>query len=175
MRLCAKHKQIVIESQRPNNIFQQNKKEIQVVFIESKMNKSSQQKSFDVSEAYTIDGIHTEILLHKFVNKYLLIITQYEKLNNVFVACNDIALSGIVQNRSLNIKHQFGMTSDEIECGIRFLLNNIKLPNFDRDLDVVVCLGLKEYNGKILKQVTGVLNQLETKNHPNHPTALNTC
>lgn len=118
------------------------------------------QKPFAHSEAYEIDGIHTEILLHKFTNQYLLVITQYEKLNNVFIACNDIALSGIVNSRSLTVKHQFGLDTDEIECSIRYLLNNIQLPNFDKDMDVVVCLGLKEYNGKILKQISSVLNGL---------------
>lgn len=120
----------------------------------------SSQKVFAHSEAYNINGVHTEILLHKFTNKYLLFVTQYEKLNNIFIACNDIALSGIVKNRSMTIKHQFGMTTDEIECGIRFLLTNIQLPNFDKDMEVVVCLGLKEYNGKILKQITGILSRL---------------
>lgn len=118
------------------------------------------QKAFAHSEAYNIDGVHTEIVLHKFTNRYLLIVTQYEKLNNIFVACNDTAVSGVVRNRSLNIKHQFGMTTDEIECGIQFLLTNIQLPNFDKDMEVVVCLGLKEYNGKILRQITSVLNRL---------------
>lgn len=125
-----------------------------------KMSPATTQKPFAHSEAYKINGVHTEIVLHKFTNKYLLIITQYDKLNNVFVACNDVALTGVVKNRELNVKHQFGMTTDEVECGIRFLLTNMQLPNFDRDMEVVVCLGLKEYNGKILKQITSVLSRL---------------
>lgn len=127
------------------------------------MSGTAAQKPFDHSEAYEINGIHTEFLLHKFTNRYLLIITQYEKLNNIFIACNDVALSGIVNSRSLNVKHQFGLTTDEIESGIRFLLNNIQLPGFDKDMEVVVCLGLKEYNGKILKQILKVLNGLGQK------------
>lgn len=118
------------------------------------------QKPFALSEAYKINGIHTEILLHKFINRYLIIITQYEKLNNVFIACNDVALTGVINNRSLNVKNQFGMTTDEIECGIRFLLTNMELPGFDKDMEVVICLGLKEYNGKILKQMTNLLSRL---------------
>lgn len=118
------------------------------------------QKPFAHSEAYNIDGVHTEIVLHKFTNKYLLIITQYEKLNNIFVACNDAAVNGVIRNQSLDVKHKFGMTTDEIECGIRFLLTNIQLPNFDKNMEVVVCLGLKEYNGKILRQIASVLNRL---------------
>lgn len=124
------------------------------------MSSATAQKAFAHSEAYEINGVHTEILLHKFTNRYLLIITQYEKLNNVFTTCNDVALSGVVKSRSLSIKHQFGMTTDEIESGIRFLLTNIQRPDFDKDLEVVVCLGLKEYNGKILKQIVNIVNQL---------------
>lgn len=124
------------------------------------MSSATAQKAFAYSEAYEINGVHTEILLHKFTNRYLLIITQYEKLNNVFTTCNDVALSGVVKSRSLSIKHQFGMTTDEIESGIRFLLTNIQRPDFDKDLEVVVCLGLKKYNGKILKQIVNIVNQL---------------
>lgn len=124
------------------------------------MTSTAGQKTFAHSEAYKINGIHTEILLHKFTNRYLLIITQYEKLNNVFIAYNDVALSAVVKSRSLNIKHQFGMTTDEIESGIRFLLTNIQRSDFDKDMEVVVCLGLKEYNGTILKQITSILNRL---------------
>lgn len=125
------------------------------------MSRTVARNPFAHSEAYEINGIHTEFLLHKFTNRYLLIITQYEKLNNIFIACNDIALSGVLNSsRSLNVNHQFGLTTDEIESGIRFLLNNIQLPNFDKDMEVVVCLGLKEYNGKILKQILSILNRL---------------
>lgn len=124
------------------------------------MNSTASQTPFAYSEAYKINGVHTEIILHKFANKYMLIITQYEKLNNIFTACNDVAVSGVAKDRYVNVKNKFGMTTDEIECGIRFLLTNIELPNFDKDMEVVVCLGLKEYNGKILKQIGSVLNRL---------------
>lgn len=121
-------------------------------------------KAFDYSEAYKINGVHTEFIVHKFSDRYLLIITQYEKLNNIFTVCNDVALTGIVKNRSLSISQKFGVSSDEVECGIRFLLTNMELPNFDKDMKVIVCLGLKEYNGKILKQITSVLNRLGQTN-----------
>lgn len=124
------------------------------------MSRTVARSPFAHSEAYEINGVHTEILLHKFTNRYLLIITQYEKLNNIFIACNDIALSGVVNSRALSVNHQFGLDTDEIESGIRFLLNNIQLPDFDKDMEVVVCLGLKEYNGKILKQILSILNRL---------------
>lgn len=124
------------------------------------MSSTAAQKAFAHSEAYNINGIHTEIVLHKFANRNLLFITQYEKLNNVFIACNDLSLAGIVKNRALTIKNQFGMTTDEIECCIRYLLINMQLPNFDKDMEVVVCLGLKKFNGKILRQIAGILTRL---------------
>lgn len=120
------------------------------------------QKPFAFSEAYEINGTHTEIILHKFVNKYFLIVTQYEKLNNVFSAAKDFSVSGDVRDQSFEIKHNFGMTSDDIECGIRFLLTNIQSPHFrfDSNMNVSVCLGLKEYNSKFLKQIISVINRL---------------
>lgn len=124
------------------------------------MAEVSKQNSFAFSEAYEINGVHTEIVLHKFSNRHLLIVTQYEKLNNIFIACNDISIAGVVKNQSLDIRHQFGMTTDEIECSIRFLLSNIQSPHINKDIEIIVCLGLKEYNGKFLKQIASVLNRL---------------
>lgn len=123
--------------------------------------------AFDFTDAYSINGVHTEVLLHKFTNKCLLFITQYEKLNNVFVACNDIAFSGMVQNRMLNVKHLFGTTSDEIECGIRFLLTKSTFAaSFRNDLEIVVCLGLKEYGPAVLKLIKEVLDSIGQKKTP---------
>lgn len=120
--------------------------------------------AFDVSEAYIINGIHTEILWHKFANKCLLFITQYEKLNNVYVASKDMAFSGVLINHSLTIKHLFGTSSDEIDCGVRYLLSKSKLvPTIQNDLEIVVCLGLKEYNPAIVKQITGALDTIAQK------------
>lgn len=124
------------------------------------MTDISKPSLFTFSEAYEINGVHTEIVLHKFTNRHLLIVTQYGKLNNVFTACNDVSIAGVVRNQSLDIKHQFGMTTDEIECGIRFLLSNVQTPHFIKDREVVICLGLKEYNGNTLKQIAGALNRL---------------
>lgn len=118
------------------------------------------ERPFAITQAYEINGVHTEIVLHKFVNRYLLIITQYEKLNNIFTAFNDFSVTGTMKNQSLDIKHQFGMATDEIECGIRFLLSKIQTSMLKNDLEVVICLGLKEYNGEILKQLADVINQL---------------
>lgn len=121
---------------------------------------SAVKPAFNYTEAYEINGIHTEIVFHTFANKHLLIITQYEKLNNLFVACNDVAFSGNMHSGSLDVKHQFGAATDEIECGVRFLLKRINPPGFNQSFNVVVCLGLKEYNGPVLRALEGILNKL---------------
>lgn len=116
--------------------------------------------AFDYAEAHKVNGLHTEIVLHRFANKYLLFITQFERLNNILVACNELSLNGIVRNNSLNVKHLFGTTNDEIECGVKFLLNKTSL-DLNNDVDIVICLGLKEYGPKILKQLKTLLDSID--------------
>lgn len=118
--------------------------------------------AFDYAEAHKVNGIHTEIVLHRFANKHLLFITQFERLNNILVACNELAFNGIMRSNSLNVKHLFGTTSDEIECGIKFLLSNTTL-DLNKDTDVVICLGLKEYGPKVLKQLKTLLDSIDKK------------
>lgn len=113
-------------------------------------------QAFDTIAAFEINGIHTDFVLHKFANKYMIIITQYEKIGNVFVASNDIAFTGVISNQSLNIKHRFGKITDEIECAISYLLTNLKLK-----LDVVICLSLKEYNRSIINEIQKILSNMK--------------
>lgn len=119
-------------------------------------NLTDDQKAFDTITVRTINGIHTSIVVHEFINKYMIIVTQYEKISNVFVACNDIAFTGLVSSQSLNVKHRFGKTSDEIECGINYLLSNLKF-----NKEIVICMALKEYNRAIITKVQQVLQSLK--------------
>lgn len=128
--------------------------------IQLNMDSFREESAFNKNAAFEINGHHTEILLHKFQNRFLLFITQYGKLNNIFSVSNDVAVSGFAQEDSFNITHKFGMTSDEIECSIKYLMNNIRLAGFDNRMEVVFCLGLKEYNGKILRAITEAVNML---------------
>lgn len=118
--------------------------------------------AFDYAEAHKVNGVHTEIVLHRFANKYLLFITQFERVNNILVACNEFTFNGIIKNSMLNVKYLFGTTSDEIECGIKFLLNKTTL-ELTKDVDVVICLGLKEYGPKVLKQLKALLDSIDKK------------
>lgn len=119
-----------------------------------------EEKAFHRNAAFDIEGHHTEILLHKFQNRYLLFVTQYEKINNIFTVSNDVAVSGFAQDDSFTIKHKFGATTDEIECGINAILKNVRLPGFDKQMEVVFCLGLKKYNFKVLQAISAALNTL---------------
>lgn len=38
------------------------------------------EKAYDFSEAFEIDGVHTEFVVQKFTNKILIVITQFGKI-----------------------------------------------------------------------------------------------
>lgn len=99
-----------------------------------------------------INNIHTDIACYKFVNKICLFITQYEKLNNIFVACKENIYNGTVNTQSLNIKHSFGTDTDEIESAVRYLINKIPALNTSIN-DVIISCGLKEINRNVLKSL----------------------
>lgn len=108
------------------------------------------------SQAYEINGIHTEFVLQPFDGKFLLIITQYEKITNFFVASKDveIAYAGADKNYFIDIKHLFGTTSDEIEFGIRNFMKKINKP-----VEIYFCLGLKHTTPDLIKQIQLVLDK----------------
>lgn len=113
----------------------------------------SSQSAFNKVTACTINSIHTDFVCHKFANKHLILVTQYEKIGNIFVASNEIAFSGIINSQSLCVNHKFGKTTDEIECAIQYLLSNLQLGSGGKDLDIVICLTLKEYSRAILTEI----------------------
>lgn len=119
-------------------------------------NTEEQNQAFHTITASVINGIHTDFVFHKFANKYFIIVTQYEKISNIFVASNDIALTGVISRQSLSVQHKFGKTSDEIECALQFLLTNLKL-----NLDVVISLTLKEYNRSVLYEIKKILENIK--------------
>ncbi len=113
------------------------------------------QKSFSIE----INGIQTDILLHRFINKILLIINQYEKINNVFVARNEHTFNGLVQNKSVDIQHKFGKDTDDIQSALMYLIPRVPVLR-NSELDMVVNIGLKEVNKNVLGTLEQVLNEL---------------
>lgn len=113
------------------------------------------QKSFSI----VINGIQTDILYHQFVNKILLFINQYEKINNIFVARNEHTFNGLVQNKSVDIQHKFGKDTDDIQSALMYLIPRVTVLK-DSELDLVVNIGLKEVNKNVLMTLEKVLNEL---------------
>lgn len=114
------------------------------------------EQAFDTIIAKEINGVHTDFVYHKFANKYFIVVTQYEKISNVFIASNENAVTGVISKRNFNVQHKFGKTSDEIECGIKYLVTSLQL-----DMDVVISLALKECNRAVLNEIKGFLENLK--------------
>lgn len=130
----------------------------QICYNYSEMTLSTEQ-AFQKSFSIEINGIRTDILFHQFINKVLLIINQYEKINNIFVARNEHTFNGLVQNKSVDIQHKFGKDTDDIQSALMYLIPRIPALR-DSELDLVVNIGLKEVNKNVLVTLEKVLNEL---------------
>lgn len=119
----------------------------------------STEPAFHQSLSVQIDGLQTYIVFHRFINKMLLIITQYEKINNIFVARNEHTFNGMVQNKSVDIQHKFGKDTDDIQSALMYLIPRIPVLR-DSEMDLVVNVGLKEVNKTVLGTLEKVLNEL---------------
>lgn len=119
----------------------------------------SKEQVFQKSFSIEINGIRTDILFHQFINKILLIINQYEKINNIFVARNEQTFSGFVQNKSVEIQHKFGKDTDDIQSALMYLIPRVPVLR-DSELDLVVNVGLKEINKQVLTTLENVLNEM---------------
>lgn len=106
-----------------------------------------------------INGLPTDIVYHHFVNKILLLINQYEKINNIFVTRNEQTFNGLVQNKSIDIQHKFGKDTDDIQSALMYLIPRVPVLR-DSELDLVVNIGLKEVNKNVLVALEKVLNEL---------------
>lgn len=116
-------------------------------------------KAFNHTINCLIDNKPTDFICHKFVNKYLLIITQYEKITNFFTVQKQVLLNAKSQN-SLVVSHNFGTDTDEIKAGIMFLLNDAEVWN-EEGKAVQISIGLKNINRNILLDVKKVLKQFD--------------
>ncbi|KAG4068370.1 hypothetical protein HA402_007890 [Bradysia odoriphaga] len=119
----------------------------------------STEPAFNKSFSVQINGLQTDIVFHQFINKMLLIITQYEKINNIFVARNEQTFNGLVQNKSVDIQHKFGKDTDDIQSALMYLIPRVPALR-DSEMDLVVNIGLKEVNKNVLGTLEKVLNEL---------------
>uniref|UniRef100_A0A182WF44 Uncharacterized protein n=1 Tax=Anopheles minimus TaxID=112268 RepID=A0A182WF44_9DIPT len=124
--------------------------------------------AFDHIETIVIEGQPTDIVYHRFANKLFLIITQHQKVANVYTvrshAHNDLsgedsATSGAPvdtgSNRIYTIKHTFGASSDEAEAAIRYLMNFMQ-----QSEEIVITLGLRQIDKATLDQIGAQLRMI---------------
>ncbi|XP_055593641.1 uncharacterized protein LOC129744908 [Uranotaenia lowii] len=116
---------------------------------------SATEKAFDYVETVNIGGQPTDIVYHRFANKSFLLVTQRQKITNVYTVRNQSSQEqangfegSAGNNRIYSIKHTFGAASDETEAAIRYLMNFI-----DLNEEIVITLGLEEINKKSLDTI----------------------
>jgi hypothetical protein len=71
--------------------------------------QSTQQKAFHHITEFEIDGVKTDLVCHRFVDRILLIITQYEKITNFYsVKSQTFNDDTINQAKIYDIRQKFG-------------------------------------------------------------------
>ncbi|XP_041781547.1 uncharacterized protein LOC121598581 [Anopheles merus] len=122
--------------------------------------------AFDHIETIVIEGQPTDIVYHRFANKLFLIITQHQKVANVYTvrshAHNDLSGDGPGgaagadgSNRIYTIKHTFGASSDEAEAAIRYLMSFLQQSD-----EIVITLGLRRIDKATLDQIGAQLRKI---------------
>ncbi|XP_052862371.1 uncharacterized protein LOC128269066 [Anopheles cruzii] len=136
---------------------------------------SASEQAFDRIETIDIGGQPTDIVFHRFADKLFLIITQYQKMANVYtvrshahsefpedgssrpaVPNGDAASTAAHGSRIYSIKHTFGASSDEAEAAIRYLMNFID----QHSTEIVITLALKRIDKATLDQIGGQLRKI---------------
>ncbi|XP_021706501.1 uncharacterized protein LOC110678186 [Aedes aegypti] len=121
----------------------------------------SSEKAFDYIETIQIGDHPTDIVYHRFANKSFLLITQRQKVTNVYTVRNQAGNepggggAELGSNRIYSIKHTFGAASDETEAAIRYLMNFIS-----KNDEIVITLGLKEIDKGSLDQIGAQLRKI---------------
>jgi len=101
------------------------------------------EKAYDFIQAFDINGIHTEFVAHKFVNKILIIITQFGKIANFYSVKNQVFNEVDRNTKVFDIQQKFGGPSIEIEGAVRYLMNFIG----NNPEEILICLALKNPDG----------------------------
>lgn len=113
---------------------------------------------FQSITAIELDGVHTDIVLHRFADKICLLVTQFERISSVFVVHANTLHNGTVKTFK-EIEHRFGTDTDEIQSAIRNLVTATPQLN-DAPVDIVVTLSLRKIDGRTVKQLEGALREL---------------
>ncbi|XP_058067200.1 uncharacterized protein LOC131216664 [Anopheles bellator] len=127
---------------------------------------TTSEQAFDHIETIDIGGQPTDIVFHRFADKLFLIITQYQKMANVYTVRSHAhsefpedgsgPASTATGSRIYSIKHTFGASSDEAEAAIRYLMNFID----QHSAEIVITLALKRIDKATLDQIGGQLRKI---------------
>lgn len=122
-------------------------------------------RGFNRQFARKINDVHTEFVMHKFSNKWFLLITQFGGVPNLYTVEFQLNNARTQSEATIIDLHvpiittcNFGADKDEMRATIQFLVNksNLKIcPN-----QLLIGIGLKEYNKKNLEEITKVLNEM---------------
>lgn len=120
--------------------------------ISSSKTSLFQMKSFKTN----IAGLETDFVFHQFRDKSLLIITQYQKMANIFLASSE-SNSDVKPPENnqddVTVQCRFGQDTDELRVAIKQIYLRAKLKN-----ESVISLALKEQiSKKILDEIVDVL------------------
>lgn len=115
--------------------------------------------TFDTVQKFSVGGVDTDFVVHKFANKLFLVITQFGKMTNIFTISNERNFESDLfskYNKQLKIQNKFGNDTDEIQAALRRVFTQIDA----QGLEMVVSLGLKEINREILHEIAEILLQI---------------
>ncbi|XP_053958754.1 uncharacterized protein LOC129247941 [Anastrepha obliqua] len=110
----------------------------------------------------------TKIVVHRFTNKCMVLITQYSGLPNLYLIQFDakdehekrIAPLNITEFHTsvpVTMKCLLGVDQAEARAGIQFLINRTKLSKCPTD--ILIALGLRKVDGQVLNQIADILDK----------------
>lgn len=103
--------------------------------------------------AALLQNNHTEFVVSNFPNYSIYIITQYNKIGNLYSVKVEQVENGVLNvDPVYNIRHLFGEDSLETEAGVRFIVGQLSIRK-----PVVICLTLTNYELETLKLVVETL------------------
>lgn len=135
---------------------------------------------FDSQFAADINGVPTEIVFHRFGNKWFLLATQFGKMPGIYNVQFDVErqkrILPYMQNPEdkpelyksvpITITVRLGLDTDEIRSAIQFLINKTELNECPSQIEIA--LGLKQIDGPNLRALAKIINEeifLSTNKH----------
>ncbi|XP_011199626.1 uncharacterized protein LOC105223575 [Bactrocera dorsalis] len=109
----------------------------------------------------------TKFVVHRFINKCVILVTQYGGIPNLYLVqfdANDerdkrispLNISELHTSVPVTMKCLLGVDQMEVRAGIQFLINRTKLSQCKTE--ILITLGLRETNGDVLKEIADIID-----------------